>query len=167
MGFVSYWIRMLELKRIHAKLQARGTVCRLVAQPVLGFSSLVLVCLGTPAHAFAQDFVSDKPGEQTVAPAPDESVSEDTTTVFPHSETSRYWISGQGNVILQWHPSFRAKYTGTNSLTPDAQSATTHVVTLYTGYELTHTTEVFADVEYATGGGIGHAFGLAGYTNLD
>lgn len=88
-------------------------------------------------------------------------------TVFPHSETSRYWISGQANVILEWHPKFPAKYTGPNSLTPGAQSATTHVLTLFTGYQLTHTTEVFADVESATGGGIGSALGLAGYTDLD
>jgi high affinity Mn2+ porin len=91
----------------------------------------------------------------------------DPLTVFPHSDSSRYWISGQANVVFQWHPTFDAKYTGPNSLTPGAQSATTHVLTLYTGYELTGTTEVFADVEYATGGGIGSAFGLAGFTNLD
>jgi high affinity Mn2+ porin len=91
----------------------------------------------------------------------------DPLTLFPHSETSRYWISGQANVVFQWHPTFYAKYTGANSLTPGAQSATTHVLTLYTGYELTGTTEVFADVEYATGGGIGSAFGLAGFANLD
>ena len=107
------------------------------------------------------------PPPQTPAAPPDDSTADDTLTVFPHSETARYWISGQANIILQWHPRFRAKYTGPNSLTPAPQSATTHVLTLYTGYELTHTTEVFADVEYATGGGIGHAFGLAGYTNLD
>ncbi len=107
------------------------------------------------------------PPPQTPAAPPEDSTPEDTLTVFPHSETARYWISGQANIILQWHPRFRAKYTGPNSLTPAPQSATTHVLTLYTGYELTHTTEVFADVEYATGGGIGHAFGLAGYTNLD
>ena len=87
--------------------------------------------------------------------------------MFPHSNTSRYWISGQANIVFQWHPSFPAEYTGTNSLTPWSQSATTHVLTLYTGYELTSTTEGFCDIEYATGGGIGHAFGLAGYTNLD
>jgi len=39
--------------------------------------------------------------------------------------------------------------------------------TLYTGYQLTHTTEVFADLEDATGNGIGNANGLAGYVNLD
>jgi hypothetical protein len=91
----------------------------------------------------------------------------DPLTMFPHSESSRYWISGQANVILQWHPTFPAQYSGPNSLTPWAQSATTHILTLYTGYEVTHTTEVFADMEDATGSGIGNALGLAGYTNLD
>jgi high affinity Mn2+ porin len=140
---------------------------RLLIQLDLRLFCFALACLATPLHASAQDSAPDKPAAQTAAPAPDNSDSEDTLTVFPHSDTSRYWISGQANIILQWHPTFPAKYTGTNSLTPGAQSATTHVLTLYTGYELSHTTEVFADMEYATGGGIGHAFGLAGYSNLD
>jgi len=91
----------------------------------------------------------------------------DKVTLLPHSDDTGYWISAQANVVFQWHPSFPAKYTGTNSMTPEAQSATTHVVTLYTGWEVTPTTELFADFEYATGGGVGRAFGLAGYTNLD
>jgi len=107
----------------------------------------------------------------TDSPAPpganSDSDTGDVLTVFPHSDSSRYWISGQANVVFQWHPTFPAKYSGTNSLSPQAQSATTHVVTLFTGYELSHTTEVYADVEDATGGGIGTALGLAGYTNLD
>ena len=68
---------------------------------------------------------------------------------------------------MQGHPAFREEYSGPNSLTNWAQSATTHVLTLYTGYELTHTTEVFADLEDATGDGIGNANGLAGYSNMD
>jgi high affinity Mn2+ porin len=113
---------------------------------------------------------STSPAQQDGVPQSDtksDSDDSDPVTMFPHSETARYWISGQANVVFQWHPTFPAKYTGTNSLTPGAQSATTHVLTLFTGYELTSTTEVFADAEYATGGGIGKAFGLAGYTNLD
>jgi len=98
---------------------------------------------------------------------PEESTPDGQVTLFPHSETSRYWISGQANIVFQWHPDFPAKYNGPNSLTPQAQSATTHVLTLYTGFDLTHTTEVFADVEYASGGGIGNAVGLAGITDLD
>lgn len=87
--------------------------------------------------------------------------------MFPHSDSSRFWISGQANIILQWHPSFPAKYSGPNSLSAGAQSATSHVLTLYTGYEITGTTEVFADFEDSTGSGIGNALGLAGFTNLD
>lgn len=88
-------------------------------------------------------------------------------TMFPHSDSTRWWISGQANIILQWHPSFPSKYSGPNSLSAPAQSATSRVFTLYTGYEVTDTTEVFADIEDSTGGGIGNALGLAGYTNLD
>jgi hypothetical protein len=104
---------------------------------------------------------------RTGEPATEAAKPSDSLTLFPHSETSRYWISGQANVVMQWHAAFAAQYTGSDSLTPWAQSATTHVLTLYTGYELTHTTEVFADLEDATGSGIGNANGLAGYTNMD
>ncbi len=59
------------------------------------------------------------------------------TTMFPHSETSRYWISGQDNIIFQYHPSFEAGYSGANSLASHAQDATSNVSTLFLGYELT------------------------------
>ncbi len=101
------------------------------------------------------------------APAPQDADTSAPETLFPHTETGRYWISGQVNIILQGHLAFPARYSGKNSLTNWAQSATTHVMTLYTGYYLTHTTEVFADMEDATGNGIGNANGLAGYSNLD
>jgi high affinity Mn2+ porin len=132
---------------------------------------LLLVSLISQQNARAQDQTPDQASPQTTvqeaSSTPEDSGSDDLLTLFPHSDTSRYWISGQANIVLQWHPTFPAKFSGPNSLTPAAQSATTHILTLYTGYELTHTTEVFADAEYATGGGIGTALGLAGYTNLD
>ncbi|MGA8224038.1 MAG: carbohydrate porin [Candidatus Acidiferrales bacterium] len=139
------------------------------------FFFLALIFAAATHEAAAQDTTIDQAISQPVTqssaltPVAADSDSEpsDVITMFPHSESSRYWISGQANIILQWHPTFPAKYTGTNSLSPGAQSSTTHVLTLYTGFELTHTTEVFADIEDATGGGIGNALGLAGYTNLD
>jgi high affinity Mn2+ porin len=124
----------------------------------------------TETEQLAQAQQTPPPASQASQPdsaSPPASDDSHPLTLFPHSQTSRYWISGQANVVFQWHPTFPAAYTGPNSLTPSAQSAATHVLTFYTGYELTNTTEVFADVEYATGGGIGSAFGLAGYTNLD
>jgi len=87
--------------------------------------------------------------------------------MFPHSETARYWISGQDNIIFQYKPSFHAKYSGANSLRPEAQNATSNVSTLYLGYQLRKTTEVFFDLEEASGGGLSDALGLAGYVDLD
>ncbi|HVN94481.1 MAG TPA: carbohydrate porin [Terracidiphilus sp.] len=115
-----------------------------------------------------------RPATQT--PATDQSASaasnseaanEDVETVFPHTLTGRYWVSGQANVILQGYPGFKASYSGPNSLTNWAQSATTHLLTLYSGYQLSQSTEVFADIEDTTGNGVGNESGLAGYVNLD
>jgi high affinity Mn2+ porin len=159
----------------HANPQfLRRGIRRHVAQLGLQLICLQLAWLSATRVSWAQcaqpDSVQQSP--QTQQPTDQEApvttdADTDPLTMFPHSPSSRYWISGQTNVVLQWHPSFPAQYSGPNSLTPWAQSATTHVLTLYTGYEITHTTEVFADVEDATGNGIGTAMGLAGYTNLD
>ena len=121
-----------------------------------------------PAHAkgeatTGQDASKD-PSKESSA---EDTTGDDSETVFPHTQTGRYWISGQANVILQVHGAFRAQYSGPNSLTNFAESATTHLLTLYTGYELSQTTEVFADIEDATGNGIANTVGLAGFVNLD
>ena len=146
---------------------------------------LLLVCLAVARSASAQvsapssepDSTQVAQNAQTPPPAipestpgnPDagESSAGDSLTLFPHSDTSRYWISGQANIILQWHPQFQSKYIGINSLRSHAENATSKVYTLYLGYELTPTTEVFLDVESAGGHGISNALGLAGVTNLD
>ena len=87
--------------------------------------------------------------------------------MFPHSQISRWWISGQDNIIFQWHPSFDAKYSGPNSFRSKAGHATSNVATVFTGYELTNTTEIFMHFETAAGGGVSDALGLAGFTDLD
>jgi high affinity Mn2+ porin len=97
-------------------------------------------------------------------PSPD---SADPPTLFPHSKHSRFWISGQINTLFQGHGSFRAKYSGPQSLRSDDENATSRVLTLYTGVQITKHTEVLFDVESAGGRGISDAFGLAGFTNLD
>jgi len=173
----------MRLKNATPNALATAPVRRWVSPCMRLLACALLLCLAMADLARAQDQqssiespqqspTSSQTGPATGGPAPgtsdsDTSDSGDILTVFPHSNTARYWISGQANVVFQWHFAFPAQYTGPNSMTPGAQSATTHVLTLYTGYELTSTTEVFLDLEYATGGGIGRAFGLAGYANLD
>jgi len=118
-----------------------------------------------PAASRAQDPQS----EQTPAPPDAETGSaiDPIPVMFPHPETDRLWISGQANIISQWHPSFHSPYQGRNSLSPEAQDASSRVLTLYTGLRLTGTTELLCDVQETGGHGIGEAFGLAGFTNLD
>ncbi len=87
--------------------------------------------------------------------------------MFPHPETGRLWISGQANFVSQWHPVFRSPYQGPNSLTPEAQDASSRVLTLYIGFRISHTAELLCDVQETGGHGIGEALGLAGFTNLD
>ncbi len=148
---------------------------RLRAQFALRLLCVVLVCPVAPRIIRAQSSNSpagsDAPSAPSTPPSnvpsqPDADAS-DPLTLFPHSETSRWWVSGQGNIVFQWHPSFPAAYSGPNSLRNKAESATSKVYTLYLGYELTSTTEVFLDMESAGGHGISDALGLAGATNLD
>jgi high affinity Mn2+ porin len=87
--------------------------------------------------------------------------------MFPRLESDRFWISGQANFISQWHPAFHSPYMGLNSLPPQAQNATSRVLTLFTGLRLNDTTEFLCDVQETGGHGLGEALGLAGFTNLD
>ncbi len=52
-------------------------------------------------------------------------------TVFAHSETLPWWLSGQGNFVFQWHPRFHAEYSGPNSFEHASEQAASEVTTLY------------------------------------
>jgi len=80
---------------------------------------------------------------------------------------NRIWLRGQANFITQYHPTFFAEYSGTNSLSLGAQDATSRVLTLYAGFRVFQNSEVLVDIESAGGHGLGEALGLAGFTNLD
>ena len=96
-------------------------------------------------------------------PAPDEG----TEAMFPHFKDSRFWLSGQANFIFQTHPPFHADYSGTNSLSPNYQKATSRVLTLYAGVRFNNSTELLVDVEEAGGSALSLGLGLAGNTDLD
>ncbi len=104
---------------------------------------------------------------ESPVPANPDSEADPIPAMFPHPESDRWWISGQANFISQWHPAFHSPYQGRNSLSPEAQDASSLVLTLFTGLRLTNTAEVLCDVQETGGHGIGEALGLAGFTNLD
>ena len=114
---------------------------------------LVAFCLLLSAGGHAQD-ASDE-GQKS------------SSTVFPHSSTTRWWVSGQINLVFQAHSGFHALYSGPNSLSAQGEHATSRVLTLYTGYQLAKHTEALCDLESAGGRGISDALGMAGFTNVD
>ncbi len=90
-----------------------------------------------------------------------------TESIFPHFKDSPFWISGQMNFIFQTHPDFPAKSSGTNSLSPRYEKATSRVMTLYTGVRLNNSTELLVDIEETGGTALSTGLGLAGNPNLD
>ncbi len=92
-------------------------------------------------------------------------------TMFPHPDSTRYFLAGQANIIFQAHGPFRSPYEGTNSLLGRGEYKTSLIGTLYMGAELVRNParhlEAIYDEESAGGRGISEALGLAGFTNLD
>ena len=89
------------------------------------------------------------------------------TTIFAHSDTSRFYLTGQINFIYQQHGRFRSPYSGENSFRAVRENAASRVLTLYAGAQITKFTEVFLNIESAGGRGVSDALGFAGATNLD
>ena len=91
--------------------------------------------------------------------------------MFPHSETSRYFLAGQANIIFQAHGPFHSPYSGPNSLLSRGEYKTSLLGTIYSGVQLRrdpHTeTDFIFDLEATGGRGDSEALGLAGFTNLD
>ena len=140
----------------HSSLKLLLIVC------VLGIAGIANAPPGLCQSAPPQD-----PASQSAAKPADDSASDAPTTLFAHFESDRIWLSGQVNVITQWHPGFRSPYRGPNSLSPEAQDASSRVLTLLTGLRVSGTTEFLCDIQETGGHGIGEALGLAGFTNLD
>jgi len=138
------------------------SMCRSDSQRRYGLAMALtgLFLLATPV-LHAQE-VPESP-----VPANPDPEADPIPAMFPHLESDRWWISGQANFISQWHPAFHSPYQGRNSLLPEAQDATSRVLTLYTGLRLTNKAELLCNVQETGGHGIGEALGLAGFTNLD
>jgi high affinity Mn2+ porin len=88
-------------------------------------------------------------------------------TFFEHSQTAKWWVSGQANFIFQANGSFYAAYSGPHSFINKPSDALSRVLTLFTAYEFNPKSQLVLDVEEAGGSGLSAALGLAGFTNLD
>lgn len=146
----------MNLKRERPRFVGAGWF--LLVSVVLLFSAAVAAQDANPTEAGSSD--SSVPKTQPAA-------EKDPETIFPHSDSARWWVSGQINIIPQGHPAFPALYSGPNSLRATSELAASRIFTLYTALRLTHATDVVFDLEEASGSGISNSVGLAGYTNID
>jgi high affinity Mn2+ porin len=121
-----------------------------------------------PANADPQNVPNPpNPGQSGGSPQQPQRPETDPQSMFPHPETTRWWLSGQINIITQGHGDFRALYSGPNSLNPKGEIRGSRIFTLYTALRLTNSMDAVFDLEEASGNGISNSLGLAGYPNID
>jgi hypothetical protein len=130
----------------------------------LALLGLLLPVAGVRGVAQQAPDKAGKPSTETEAPA---EAADPLPTMIPHAEWDRLWLSGQVNIISQYHPRFDSPYEGKNSLTAAPQDATSRVLTLFTVLRATNSTEFICDVQEAGGHGLSEALGVAGAFNLD
>ena len=136
---------------------------------------LVLLCCSPAGAQQSVDAPTAQPGE--ISGQNQQPVNEPgtpaivPTTVFPHTETARYLLSGQVNIIFQADPGFHSPYGAENSFIGRGEYKVSLLGTLYTGYQLKRdphfATDILFNLESAGGRGLSEALGLAGFTNLD
>ena len=147
-----------------------GNFCDLGLPLALAMASVVYVLPAVaqqPVSSFPQvSNATPQTGDPTFDP-PAPPSDESTEAMFPHVKNTRFWLSGQANFVFQTHPEFHAPYSGTHSLNPHYEKATSRLMTLYTGVRLDNSTELLVDIEEAGGAALTSGFGLAGNTDLD
>lgn len=154
------------------------TIICLTLCSIYGHAQWSAILPNAPIPQFTLEIVGSDPNTQTnqsntTGTLPEEHEAPDgpPVTLFPHSETAPWWVSGQTNIIFQAHPPFHSPYQGPNSFHGAGEYKTSLVGTLYLGYQPHHhiryNTDFIVDWESAGGRGLSQALGLAGFTNLD
>ena len=86
-------------------------------------------------------------------------------TDITDTESSRWEIHGQTTFLPQGYPSFRAPYSGPNSLTPAPQLQQTWSNSLYLNARLWEGGEIYYNPELLQGFGLNNTVGLGGFSN--
>ena len=81
----------------------------------------------------------------------------------PLPPPSWFSLHYQFTAATQYHPSFYAKYSGQNSLSPEAESATAFVTTLYGDARLWRGGELLINPEMSGGRGLSSTLGVAAF----
>ena len=160
-----------DTTRAQVSTRATPDLRRYSFAPLPQPSSLRLARLSASEFDTDTQALSATPGTGTGKIGGSESQNDPLVTMAPHPENSRWWISGQANVIYQGRLPFHSPYEGPNSFRNSAEYKTSMVGTLYTAVRPTrstrYNTDLILDFEAAEGRGLSQALGLAGFSNLD
>jgi high affinity Mn2+ porin len=122
-------------------------------------------------HPQAISFLTECPGSRTFLPIVITMCCTLCTGMAQESspdtqQTIQQWnLHFQQTVIVQGHPAFSAKYSGENSLRPQAESQTSITSTLFFGLRLWSGAELYLNPELSGGRGVSDASGVAGFPN--
>jgi high affinity Mn2+ porin len=92
-----------------------------------------------------------------------EPVQPDVVVEKENAQAERFSVHFQATVATQAHPSFRAPYSGRNSMQPDSESATSVVMDLFTGARLWKGGEAYFQPELSGGRGLSSTLGVAAF----
>jgi high affinity Mn2+ porin len=152
-------------------LPAPSILAQYLKNSIHTIAAILLLAISVVANAQEQEVVDDRPGRPAKLPEAPTPADETVPTMFPHSETSRFYIAGQANIIFQADGPFHSPYEGTNSFIGRGEYKVSLLGTLYLGAQLRRDpkteTDALFNLESAGGRGLSEALGLAGFTNLD
>lgn len=83
----------------------------------------------------------------------------------PADSTEQWNLHSQLTVVDQSHPSFKAAYSGQNSLNTSSEEALSLTTTLYIGRKLWKNAALYFNPEVSGGSGVSEAHGVAGFPN--
>lgn len=92
--------------------------------------------------------------------------SSESAQIEPGKKAEETWsLHFQATSVTQGHPSFPADYSGLNSLTSGAETATSVTATLFAEAKVWKNGEIYMSPEILSGSGISSTLGLAGAPN--
>ncbi len=85
----------------------------------------------------------------------------------PFAGAADYNLHFQSTVVSQEHGDFPARYSGQNSLSPEADRQTSITWTVFAGHRLWNGAELYLNPELAGGSGFNRTQGIAGFPNAE
>ncbi len=123
--------------------------------------SLRILCFFIPAFLWnSQAFCLESSHAESLSD--NQTIPEDSSSLWNKKDWS---VHIQSTLVSQYHPPFRANYSGMNSLAHVSETDHTTDATIYLGRRLWHGAEIYFNEEVDQGFGLSNTIGLAGFSS--